>query len=216
MRHCCAEQRGKKSQNQKKMLRQTLQRYEERQERRKRWDEPDIDVRTEQHDSRPHAHRVVSDELLCCLADKCAAVHKVYSDYDRRRAARPYQQEDYCLEAKCRYRHDMHAPLSDCVSCAALSAAHNERVAGAILCAGCTAATAEQCPPQVPCHNRFRRNVISTAGTWIDGYVKQQERHRRLTYGSERDLIAYNTLAQWKHEIDQGYPSTACANDCIA
>lgn len=142
---------------------------------------------------------VASEKLLCCLADRCAGVRKVYGDYDVRRAQRPYQTEDYCLEAPCRFRRDRFAAPSMCDS-----RRDSEADAGVAesVCTGCAAAV-EPCPPQVPCADRFRRNVISSAGTWIDGYVRQQERHRLLVHGSTRDLVAYKTLALWKQEIDK-------------
>jgi len=171
-------------------------------------------------DARPHANRIVSKELFCCLANKCAGVQKVYGDLDRRRAARPKQHEDYCMERACRYGRDQHSAVSACASHDLLSG--NSTMQGQhvsctncsdTVCTGCTAAV-QPCPPQVPAHNRFRRNVISSKGKWIDGYKQQQERHHLLVDGAARDLIIYRTLAQWKNEIDQGYPSTGCSNDC--
>jgi len=196
------------------MLRQTLQNYEQLQAHKKSLGYNDVDQHSGRVDARPHTHKVVSDELFCCLADKCAGVQKVYSEYDRRRAQRPYQHEDYCLEAPCRYRRDKFSPLSDCCTACGLILAENLRRNGSALCVGCSAAK-EQCAPQVPCQDRFRRNVISTVGTWRNAYYRLDETHKRLTGGAARDLIAYNTLAQWKYEFDQGYPSTACANDCL-
>lgn len=147
---------------------------------------------------------VVSDSLLCCLADKCAGTRKVYSDYDLRRAQRPYQTEDYCLESSCRFRHDKFSAPNKCRSCNLVLDGFGESVCvnRERICLGCAAAV-EPCPPQVPCQDRFRRNVISSAGKWIDGYVKQQERHHLLVYGAAHDLVTYKTLATWKHVIDQ-------------
>lgn len=145
--------------------------------------------------------RVMSDQLLCCLADKCAGTRKVYGDYDVRRAQRPYQTEDYCLENPCRFRHDKFSAPSKCNSCQC-DLGQNFCDTKGRLCVGCAAAV-EPCPPQVPCQDRFRRNVLSSAGTWIDGYVKQQERHHLLVYGAAHDLVTYKTLAAWKQVIDQ-------------
>jgi hypothetical protein len=164
-------------------------------------------------DARPHAGRVTTDELFCCLADRCAGTRKVYGDYDTRRAQRPYQQEDYCLEAQCRFRHDKFSEPSKCHSCNSIIDGHNRCDNKCRFCIG-SAAAVEPCPPQVPCQDRFRRNLISAHGKWIDGYDKVRERHQLLVYGSARDLVVYKTLALWKQELDKReryqYDGDAC------
>ena len=171
------------------MLRQTLDSFEKQQ-------------RDNESFSKNDAKNVVSDKLFCCLADRCAGTRKVYGDYDLRRAQRPYQTEDYCLDAPCRFRRDAFAAPSICNSCQSLITGENNCDNKQRLCTGCVG-NVDPCPPQLPCQDRFRRNVISSAGTWIDGYVKQQERHHLLVYGAARDLVTYKTLALWKQQIDQ-------------
>lgn len=174
------------------MLRSTLENFEQRKQR-----ENAI------FDARPHTSHVISDKLLCCLADKCAGTRKVYGDFDLRRAQRPYQTEDYCLNAPCRFRRDEFATPSLCNSChSPLNPEQNSCNNKGRLCTGCAAAV-EPCPPQLPCQDRFRRNVISSAGTWMDGYVKQQQRHELLVSGAARDLVTLKTLALWKQEFDK-------------
>ncbi len=153
-------------------------------------------------DDRQQGTRVLNDELLYCLSDKCAGVKKVYGDYDKRRASRPYQTEDYCLEKQCRERHDKYSAPSACQSCKSpLTGCNTCSPHSTLLCQGCS--VVEQCPPSVPCQERFRRNVISSAGTWKRGYEQQQERHHLLVSGAARDLVMYKTLAIWKQEIDK-------------
>jgi hypothetical protein len=170
----------------------------------------------ENYDNRPHAGRVTNDDLFCCLADTCAGTRKVYGDYDTRRAQRPYQQEDYCLEAPCRFRHDKFSAPSKCHSCNSILDGHNRCDNKCRFAIG-DAAAVEPCPPQVPCQDRFRRNLISSHGKWIDGYEKQRERHQLLVFGSLRDLVVYKTLALWKEELDTReryrFDGNACASD---
>ena len=153
-------------------------------------------------DDREKGTKISSNELFYNLADKCAGVKKVYGDYDRRRASRPYQMEDYCLEKQCRYRHDKFSAPSTCQSCRSpLTGCNTCSPHSTLLCDSCT--VVESCPPSVPCQERFRRNVISSAGAWKQGYELQQERHHLLVGGAARDLIILKTLAIWKQEMDK-------------
>ena len=180
------------------MLRQQLEQFEATQK--------DIEKVIE---DRKQGTQVLSNELLENLADKCAGVRKVYGDYDRRRASRPYQMEDYCLEKQCRYRRDKFSTPSECQSCRSpLTGCNTCSPHSTLLCQSCT--VVEACPPSVPCQDRFRRNVISTAGTWKRGYEKQQERHHLLVSGSARDLVIYKTLAIWKQELDKRQEMSKC------
>lgn len=153
-------------------------------------------------ENREQGTQVSSLELFHNLADKCAGVRKVYADYDQRRASRPYQTEDYCWEKQCRYRRDQFAAPSTCQSCRLpITGCNACSPHSSLLCDHCT--VRETCPPSVPCEERFRRNVISTNGTWKKGYEKQQERHHLLVNGREHDILILKTYAAWNQYLQR-------------
>lgn len=151
-------------------------------------------------DDRKQGTQIAGIELFQNLADKCAGVKKVYSDYDQRRASRPYQTEDYCWEKQCRYRRDQFSASSTCESCRSpLTGCNTCSPHSTLVCDSCT--VIEPCEPSVPCEERFRRNVISSNGTWKKGYEEQQKRHHLLVGGREHDLLILQTYAAWNQYL---------------